>query len=104
MQLTKTDIDTFRRCIMREIKFRKNVYPKWVQAEKMKQEQSDIEIQTMEKIKEYLLLSHSTSFLLLSTQDKTHPYTHKKLHCDSAPANAPVHAPPHSLRPRAVPA
>lgn len=53
MQLTKTDIDTFRRCIMREIKFRKNVYPKWVQAEKMKQEQSDIEIQTMEKIKEY---------------------------------------------------
>jgi len=52
-QLTATDIDTFRRCIMRELKFRNSVYPKWVEKGKMKQEQADFEIKTMEKMKAY---------------------------------------------------
>ena len=53
MQLTRTQIDSFRRCIIRELGFRKKVYPKWIQLGKMKQEQADFEISTMEEIKEY---------------------------------------------------
>ena len=53
MQLTSTQIDKFRRCIMRELKLRKNVYPKWVELGKMKQEQADFEIATMEEVKNY---------------------------------------------------
>ena len=50
---TSADIDRFRRCIIRELCFRKKVYPKWVFQKKMKQEQADFEIETMEKIKNY---------------------------------------------------
>ena len=40
------------RCIEREIKMRKAVYPKWVAAKRLSQEKADREIAVMEAIKE----------------------------------------------------
>ncbi len=53
MVLTKNQIDDFRRCINRELGFRKKVYPKWVAAGKMKQEQADFELKVMSEMKNY---------------------------------------------------
>lgn len=53
MELSQIELDTYRRCILRELNLRKKVYPKRVELGKMKQEQADIEIETMEKIKDY---------------------------------------------------
>lgn len=53
MNLTQTDIDTFRRCILREVNMRKKVYPKWVETNKMSHEKAQFKIETMEKIKDY---------------------------------------------------
>ncbi len=52
-QLTNTKLDAFRRCIIRELNFRENFYPKWVENKKMTQKQADFEISTMKEIKEY---------------------------------------------------
>ena len=53
MKLNTLQIDKYRRCIMRELKLRKNVYPYRVKNGRMKQEQADDEIKTMEEIKNY---------------------------------------------------
>lgn len=46
-----TPDDKFR-CAARELKMRKQVYPRWVQINKMTQEQADHEIAVMEAIVE----------------------------------------------------
>ena len=46
-------IKKFKNCIGRELGMRKNVYPKWVNSGRMKQETADFEINTMSEIYEY---------------------------------------------------
>ncbi|MBR3655247.1 MAG: hypothetical protein IKR34_02165 [Candidatus Gastranaerophilales bacterium] len=62
MELTQTQIDTYRRCIMREINLRERVYPKRVEQGKMTQQQADFELSTMKEIKNYFdyLQIHAT--------------------------------------------
>lgn len=52
-QLTPSQIDQCRRCIIRELNKRKWFYPKWIGKGKMTQEQADFEIETMELVKSH---------------------------------------------------
>ena len=51
--MDKEKLIRFKNCIGRELGMRKNVYPKWVKAGRMKQETADMEIETMSEIYEY---------------------------------------------------
>lgn len=44
------DHEQMIRCVHREIRMRRQVYPRWVEAKKMTQELADTEIKTMEAV------------------------------------------------------
>lgn len=44
-------------CVKREVKMRERVYPRWIAAGKMKQENADREIATMKKVLEFLKIN-----------------------------------------------
>lgn len=50
----KYSIEELVECVEREIKFRKNVYPKWVELNRIKQAFANEQIDKMEAVRDYL--------------------------------------------------